>query len=253
MWAGRSSERNLFQNIVAESLFSVLAANLLLGAAAGTMFALYARRRLGQINATTQEVLKGNLSGRIAVGEGGDEYDQIAQNINAMLDRIQRLIATVRGVTENIAHDLRTPLNRLRSRLEVALMSPRSEEEYRAVLKRAIAESETIVETFNGILKIARIKAGALALPRAPVDLAEVVEELVDLYQVFAEESGVSVEAKIPSARVRQGGVVVLGDAHLISQAAANLLDNAIKYSPKGGKVVIAAAQNRRRRKPHHH
>ena len=237
------SERNLFQNIVAESLFSVLAANLLLGAAAGTMLALYARRRLGQINATTQEVLKGNLSGRIAVGEGGDEYDQIAQNINAMLDRIQRLIATVRGVTENIAHDLRTPLNRLRSRLEVALMSPRSEEEYRAVLKRAIAESETIVETFNGILKIARIKAGALALPRAPVDLAEVVEELVDLYQVFAEESGVSVEAKIPSARVRQGGVVVLSDAHLISQAAANLLDNAIKYSPKGGKVVIAAAQ----------
>ncbi len=80
-----------------------------------------------------------------------------------MLDRIQRLIATIRGVTENIAHDLRTPLNRLRGRLEVALMSPRLEEEYRAVLKRAIAETETIVETFNGILKIARIKAAALA------------------------------------------------------------------------------------------
>ena len=150
-------------------------------------------------------MLEGNLSGRIAVGDGGDEYDQIAQNINAMLDRIQRLIATIRGVTENIAHDLRTPLNRLRGRLEVALMSPRSEEEYRAVLKRAIAESETIVETFNGILKIARIKAGALTLPRALVDLAEVVEELIDLYQVFAEESGVVVESKIPSARVRQG------------------------------------------------
>ncbi len=232
------SERNLFQEIVAESLFSVLAADLLLGAAAGTLLALYARRRLGQINATAHEVLEGNLSERIEVGEGGDEYDQIAQNINAMLDRIQRLIATVRGVTENIAHDLRTPLNRLRGRLEVALMSPRSEEEYRAVLRRAIAETETIVETFNGILKIARIKAGALALPRAPVDLAEVVEELVDLYQVFAEESDVTVESKL------QAGAVVLGDAHLISQAVANLLDNAIKYSPKGGKVVIEAAQS---------
>ena len=103
------SERNNFEHIVAESLFSVLAANLLLGAAAGTVIAFYARRRLGQINATTQAVLEGNLSERIAVGDGGDEYDQIAQNINAMLDRIQRLIATIRGVTENIAHDLRTP------------------------------------------------------------------------------------------------------------------------------------------------
>jgi signal transduction histidine kinase len=232
------TERNNFEHIVAESLFSVLAANLLLGAAAGTVIAFYARRRLGQINATAQEVLEGNLSERIAVGDGGDEYDQIAQNINAMLDRIQRLIATIRGVTENIAHDLRTPLNRLRGRLEVALMSPRSEEEYRAVLKRAIAETETIVETFNGILKIARIKAGALTLPRAQVDLAEVVEELIDLYQVFAEESGVVIGSQLSSDRV-----FALGDAHLISQAAANLLDNAIKYSPQGGTVVITAAR----------
>lgn len=237
------SERNHFQDIVAESLFSVLAANLLLGAVAGTVIALYARRRLGQINATAHEVLQGNLSGRIVVGDGGDEYDQIAQSINAMLDRIQRLIATVRGVTENIAHDLRTPLNRLRGRLEVALMSPRSEEEYRAVLKRAIAETETIVETFNGILKIARIKAGALTLPHAPVDLAEVVEELIDLYQVFAEESGVIVRSQLPPDRAQRGVLFVLGDAHLISQAVANLLDNAIKYSPQGGTVVVSAVQ----------
>jgi signal transduction histidine kinase len=216
---------------------------LLLGAASGTVIALYARRRLGQINSTAQAVLEGNLSERIAVGDGGDEYDQIAQNINAMLDRIQRLIATIRGVTENIAHDLRTPLNRLRGRLEVALMSPRSEEEYRAVLKRAIAETETIVETFNGILKIARIKAGALTLPRALVDLAEVVEELIDLYQVFAEESGVVIGSQLSSDHVRQDCAFALGDAHLISQAAANLLDNAIKFSPQGGTVVITAAR----------
>ena len=235
------SERTNLENIVAQLLFSVIAVILLLGVVSGAVLARYASRRLGQINATTQAVLDGNLSGRVAVGEGGDEYDQIAQNINAMLDRIQGLIATVRGVTENIAHDLRTPLNRLRSRLEVALMSPRSDEEYKAVLKHAIAESETIVETFNGILKIARIKSGALALPRVPVDLAEVVRELVDLFEVFAEESGVRVEARLPSAQ--QPAPIVLGDAHLISQAAANLLDNAIKYSSKGGTVVIEADQ----------
>lgn len=231
------TERSNFQAIAAESLLSVLAANLLLGTAAGGMLAFYARHRLGQINAIADEVLEGNLSVRIAVGEGGDEYDHLAQNINAMLDRIQRLVATVRGVSENIAHDLRTPLNRLRGRLEVALMAPRSPEEYEAVLKRAIAESDTIVGTFNGILKIARIKAGALSLPRAPVNLAEVVEELADLYEAFAEECGVAIEAKPCPPE----GVYVLGDAHLISQAAANLLDNAVKYSPKGGRVVISA------------
>ncbi len=232
------TERSNFQAIAAESLLSVLAADLLLGTAAGALLALYARRRLGQINAIADEVLEGNLSVRIAVGEGGDEYDHLAQNINAMLDRIQRLVATVRGVSENIAHDLRTPLNRLRGRLEVALMAPRSPEEYEAVLKRAIAESDTIVDTFNGILKIARIKAGALSLPHSPVNLAEVMEELTDLYEAFAEESGVTIEANPSPVE----GVYVSGDPHLISQAAANLLDNAIKYSPNGGRVVISAA-----------
>jgi signal transduction histidine kinase len=113
------------------------------------------------------------------------------------------------------------------------------------VLKRAIAESESIAGTFNGILKIARIKAGALSLPHAPVDLAEVVEELVDLYQALAEESGVAVEAHLPLAGNQPArGLFVSGDAHLISQAAANLLDNAIKYSPPGGKVIITASQS---------
>lgn len=237
------SERNNLQVIVGKSLVSVLGTNLLLGATAGTLLALYARRRLGAINTTAQKVLEGNLSERIAVGEGGDEYDDLARNINAMLDRIQRLVATVRGVTENIAHDLRTPLNRLRSRMEVALMASRTPEEYRGVLKRAIAESETIVDTFNGILKIARMKAGALDLPLSNVDLVEVVEELVDLYQVFAEESGVFLEAQLPQSSAHKGAVFVLGDAHLISQAAANLLDNAIKYTPPSGTVVIAVAQ----------
>ncbi len=234
------TERSNFQAIAAESLLSVLAADLLLGTAAGALLALYARRRLGQINAIADDVLEGNLAVRIVVGEGGDEYDHLAQNINAMLDRIQRLVATVRGVSENIAHDLRTPLNRLRGRLEVALMAPRSPEEYETALKRAIAESDTIVDTFNGILKIARIKAGALSLPHVPVNLAEVLEELADLYEAFAEEGGVVIETTPCAAE----GVYVSGDAHLISQAAANLLDNAIKYSPKGGHVVISAANS---------
>jgi signal transduction histidine kinase len=233
------TERGNFKTIVEESLLSVGLANLLLGAAAGALLAFYARARLGEINAIAEEVLEGNLAVRVAPKEGRDEYDHLARAINAMLDRIQKLVATVRGVSENIAHDLRTPLNRLRGRLEVALLSPRSNEEYEAVLKRAVAECDTIVDTFNGILKIARIKAGALTLPRAPVDLAEVAAELADLYEAFGDECGVLIEVMPAPA----GGVWVMGDAHLVSQAAANLLDNAIKYSPKGARVSIRAAK----------
>jgi signal transduction histidine kinase len=253
---GLSEQRNL-RNIVEESLLSVLAANLVLGTGAGLMLARYARRRLSEINAIAQDVLEGKDTAQLAVGDGGDEYDLLARNINSMLGRIQRLVAQVRGVTENIAHDLRTPLNRLRGRLEVALMAPRSSDEYCGELQRAIADADAIVERFNGLLKIARIKAGALSLPKERVNLREVVEELVDLYQVFAEDSGVEVEARFPgeSAPARPDSLTgpgvttgadmeIVGDAHLISQAAANLLDNAIKYSARGGKVTIAVTRD---------
>ncbi|MEJ2124307.1 MAG: HAMP domain-containing sensor histidine kinase [Alphaproteobacteria bacterium] len=238
------TELNNFQRLIEESLFSVLLMNLLLGIIAAVFLARYSRHRLGQINATAQEVLQGNLSGRVKVGKGGGEYSLLARNINTMLDRIQRLIGTVRGVTENIAHDLRTPLNRLRGRLEVGLMAPRSPDEYCSILQRAVTEVDTIVDTFNGILKIAKIKADALALPRNPVDLVEVVEELVDLYQVFAEENGVTVEARMITASGASRKIFVQGDGHLISQAVANLLDNAIKYSPQGGTVIISATRS---------
>jgi signal transduction histidine kinase len=239
------SERVNFRKIAGESLLFVLAANLLLGAGAGILLARYAGHRLGLINAAAREVLEGNLSGRVAVGTGGDEYDHLAQTINAMLDRIQRLMATVRGVTENIAHDLRTPLNRLHGRLETALISSHTPEEYRDVLKRAAAESETMVGTFNAMLKIARIKTGAFPLSQVPIDLTKVVEDVVDLYQAFADENGVALEVRLPPDRSRAGrGAFVRGDLHLISQAAANLLDNAIKYSPPGSKAVITVTQS---------
>lgn len=235
------SERSNFQALIEQSLLSVLFATLVLGIAASVVLARYARLRLERINATAEEVLEGNLAGRVPVGEGGDEYDHLARNINAMLDRIQKLVGTIRGVTENVAHDLRTPLNRLRGRLEVALMAERSGEDYRAALQRAVSDADTIVDTFNGLLKIARIRAGAVELQRQPVDLREVVAELVDLYDAFAEESGVKVEARLPIDRTN---LTVLGDGHLISQAVANLLDNAIKYSPAGGVVVVTARRD---------
>src|SRR5262249_50025018 len=152
------TERANFQSMAGKSFLFVLAGNLLLGIAAGTLLARYADRRLEQLNSIAQKVLEGDLSVRVGVRAGGDEYDTLAQNINTMLRRVERLVAMVRGATENIAHDLRTPLNALRVKLEAALIAPRSSEDYQGVLRRAIGETEAIVATFNSILKIARIK-----------------------------------------------------------------------------------------------
>jgi signal transduction histidine kinase len=236
------TERANFQRIAGESLLFVLTGNLLLGAAAGVLLARYADRRLEQINAIAQKVLEGDLSVRVGVHAGGDEYDTLAQNINTMLRRVERLVATVRGVTENIAHDLRTPLNALRVKLEAALIAPRSSEDYRGVLRRAIGETDAIVATFNSILKIARIKASALSLPAELADLMEVVQELSELYGALAAENGINLDVRLPAKRIgEEKDVFVRGDAHLISQAVGNLLDNAIKYSPRGSTVLIAA------------
>jgi signal transduction histidine kinase len=237
------TERANFQRIAAQSLLFVFAGNLLLCIAAGALLARYAGRRLEQINAIAQKVLEGDLSVRVRAG--GDEYDSLAQNINTMLHRVERLVAMVRGATENIAHDLRAPLNALRVKLEAALIAPRSSEDYRSVLRRAIGETEAIVTTFNSILKIARIKASALALPGGQANLPEVVQELSELYEALAEESGISLEVRLPKKGMEgEKEVFVRGDAHLISQAIANLLDNAIKYSPRGSTVLIAVEQS---------
>lgn len=227
------AERREFQALFRESLVGAMAINLLLGIAAGLLTARTALRRLAVINQTTQAVLQGDLSTRVPVS-GSDEYDQLGRSINAMLDRLQRLVGTVRGITENIAHDLRTPLNRLRSRLELALLTPRPAAEYEQAIQRAIGEADAIVATFNAMLKIARIEAGAVSPPHEPVEMSELVEELGDLYQAFAEENGVDLQVDI------EPGLTVRGDGHLISQAAANLLDNALKYTPRGGRVGLS-------------
>ncbi len=221
-----------------EALLASVAVMALVGIGAGLLIARYALRRLDEVNRTAATILSGDLSGRVARVGSSDEFDQLADNLNSMLDRIQGLVGTVRGITHNIAHDLRTPLNRLRSRLEVALMAPRSAAEYEEVLSRAIEEADGVIATFNAMLRIARIEGGAATPVSEPVDLGQLAEAMADLYGPLAEESGKTLIAEGCE------GIVTNGDPHLISQAINNLVDNAIKYTPEGGHITVTASRS---------
>jgi len=200
--------------------------------------------RLEQINRTTTEIIDGDLSRRVAVSDAHDEFDALAENLNAMLDRIERLMKGVREVTDSVAHDLRTPLNRLRNRLESTLrhMTPANDQANPAndqapEIEAAVAETDQLITTFNALLLIAEADAGVTRGEMAPIDLAPIAEDMAELYAPLAEEKGVTL--KIAPA----GATMIDGNRSLISQALANLVDNAIKYTPAGGTVTVTASE----------
>lgn len=227
------AERHSMRRIIEKSLAAGGVLALALGFAVGLVTSRHALRRLDAVNHTAAVILAGDLSGRVPLSGRGDEFDFVAAKINGMLDRIQRLVGVVRTVTANVAHDLRTPLNRLRSRLEVTLVAPREPEEYRHAISRAIAEADALIATFNAMLRIAKIE-GRGKPPAERVDLGELALSAADLYQPLAEDKGVRLQARA------EPGTVVPGDAALISQALNNLLDNAVKYTPAGGSVTVS-------------
>jgi len=210
---------------------------LLLGLGGGALMSRNMLRRLDSINRTSGEIIAGDLSRRVPIGEAHDEFDALAENLNAMLDRIERLMKGVREVTDSVAHDLRTPLNRLRNRLETTLrhLGPSSRET--AEIEAAVAETDQLIATFNALLLIAEADAGVTRGEMTEIDLAPIAADMAELYEPLAEEKGVGLEIA-PS-----GATMIDGNRSLISQALANLVDNAIKYTPSGGKVLVTASQ----------
>jgi len=187
--------------------------------------------RVETINRTASAIVLGDFSRRVPTQGSSDEFDQLARTVNAMLEQIERLVEGVRNASNVVAHDLRTPLAELRTRLEV-LLRARPPEPYEEI-QQAVGDIDRIVEVFNALLRLAEIDSGVRRAGFRMVDLAQVAHELVELYEPLAEEKEVSFTSEAPVA------VEVHGDPNLLAQAIGNLVDNAIKYAPTRGTVSL--------------
>jgi signal transduction histidine kinase len=235
-------ERRRLFGIVAKAAQWSLLVVIVLGIGGGIFVARRVLQRIDAMTGTTRRIMAGDLSGRLPVGRSGDELDRLAENLNAMLERIEALMMGLKEVSDNIAHDLKTPLTRMRNRAEEALASSGSEAEYRAALERTIEESDGLIRTFNALLMIARAESGQARGNMDDFDAADVAKGIHELYEPLAEDDGMTLRVKTAAARLH-------GNRELISQALANLVENAIKYGKPSAVVQpldpVAAARTR--------
>ncbi|NQV80169.1 MAG: HAMP domain-containing protein [Alphaproteobacteria bacterium] len=229
-------ERNLVTARIRRSLVWALAAILVLGLGGAVAVSRGTLRRLEAINRTSRDIMAGDLTRRIPVTGDGDELARLALNLNIMLDRIERLMSGMRDVSDNIAHDLRTPLNRLRTRIEVALIADATDATHRVILEQTVAEADALIATFNALLAIARAESGMLRQEMETIDLATLVGNIIELFTPAAEDSGITVSTDL------EPGLPIRAHRALLSQAISNLLDNAIKY---GGERIAVRVSTR--------
>jgi signal transduction histidine kinase len=193
--------------------------------------------RIEAINAASRAIMHSGLGERIPQRGTHDEWDQLAANLNTMLDRIEGLMQEVKQVTDNVAHDLRTPLARMRGRLEKAYNAPRGGEPDRTLIGDTLADLDGVLRMFTSLTRISHIEASDRTGAFRAVDLSEVAREVVELFDAAAEDAGVQLEV------VGDRGVPVAGDRDLLFDAAANLVDNAIKHGREGGRVTVQVAR----------
>lgn len=204
----------------------------LAGLAGGLMASRRLLQRVDEINRVGRSIIAGDLTRRVAA-TGDDELADLARNLNAMLERIEQLMAGLREVSDNIAHDLKTPLTRLRNQAEAALRDGAMPGTHKAGLERVIEEADELIKTFNALLLIARLEAGAVEGSLDDVDLGQVVAGAAELYEPLAEEHGVTIACSAPA------GIRIKANRQLVGQAVVNLIDNAIKYAGPGRPASI--------------
>ena len=217
-----------FRELIAKAVLRTVALTVLLGFGGGYLVSRTVARRLGRINRTSMAVLTGDISQRVPRTGSGDEIDVLSDNLNLMLDRIEDLMQGMRNVSDSIAHDMRKPISRLRSRIELTLMGPREAELYRDALVSTLEELDDVLTVFNALLTIAIAESGA-ARDFEEIDLSQIARSAAELYEPVAEDAGLTLEVRASQP------VAFRGNPHLITQALANLIDNAIKYAARFG------------------
>lgn len=224
--------------IIIDVLYICFGIMFLLAAAGGMLLSYTIYRRIDVINQAFRRVAAGELQTRVKVLGTGDEFDHLAMHLNRTLARICELIDGVRDISYNVAHDLRTPLNRLRNRTEILLQSEASREQMQEVARASLVDIDGLVATFNAILRIAQAEIGTGTDLFTPFSLSDIAADVAELYRPVAEEKHQHFTTDITP------GVMVNGDRHLLTQAIANILDNAIKYTPTGGHITFRLMQN---------
>lgn len=226
MLVGRDlGEPERFRAVIRRALMLALGMMALGGILIWFFVGRAALKRIDSVSEASRRIMGGDLAGRLPVTGAGDEFDRLSANLNIMLARIAALNEGLKQVSDNIAHDLKTPLTRLRNRAEAALSGKHKVADYRQALEATIAESDHLIKTFNAILMISRLEAGYSSENTVDVDLAATVSDVAELYEPVADEAGVAIEAVISEP------FIVDGNRELIGQALSNIVDNAIKYS----------------------
>lgn len=234
-----TTERTELRQLITETLVVALVLATLLAILGGVLMSRNLLHRIDAINRGSQAILGGDMKRRMPVKGSNDEFDQLADNLNRMLDRIEQLMAGMRNVGNDIAHDLRSPISRLRNRLEVTLLKPQDAETYRAALEETVDDIENTLATFNAVLNIALAESGALRDEFEDLDLGQLLEDVAELYQPLAEVSGSALMVEAET------GLNVGGNRHLLSQALANLIDNAVKYGGGQGPILLSAKRGK--------
>ncbi|OKL43182.1 sensor histidine kinase [Pseudovibrio exalbescens] len=217
-------EQSRLHGLLGDALKLWLAGMVVLAVAVWFFISRRILKRMDGMTRSSQHIMAGDLSQRLEVTGSGDEFDRLAISLNQMLERIEELLKGLKEVSDNIAHDLKTPLTRMRGRVEEALRERQTEPELREALEETLVETDELINTFNALLRIARVEAGSEGVHMERLPLHSIAEDLCELYEPVAEDQGVLFHSSVDA------DLCVMGDRQLLSQALANLIENALKY-----------------------
>lgn len=230
-----TAELDRIRQIIVKTFFASLVVTLVMAFIGALLMTRSVMQRINIINRSADRIMRGNLSIRIPFTRGGDEFDELSSNLNQMLDKIEMLLQSISLFANNIAHDLRSPLSRIISRLDAGLRKIASDNPAREMLEKNIHDMEGLVATFNSILKISELEASTDLQQFAEVDIVAVLSDLVEFYEPMASEKHIALSADLPNP------IMVRGERNLLTQACANLIDNAIKFTPERGTIHVSA------------